>query len=200
MSAQDGLLFDEPEGERYRFLLVIAPALEVEAEVTALKRALRERIGGFSSSNSIPHITLFFADLPAGLEHDVRMGIRRGCEGQRAFALHIRGTTHFPDKRTIYLDPVEKEAIAALRKPIVQHVRAFPAVRRYGVNATDHPHLTIAAGLKPKQFEAIWPKLSALQHDSVTEVRDVLLLKRPLSRPGRYEEVERFPLYSNASR
>jgi 2'-5' RNA ligase len=189
----DGELFEVPV-RACRFLLVIGPDERTEVQVKAWKVALRERIGGYSGSRSVPHITLFFADLPAEWEHDVRDGVRQGCEGQRAFILHLTGITHFPDKRTIYIDPVEKEAIAVLRSSIVSHVRAFKHIKKLGVNATDHPHLTIAAGLRPHQFEQAWGMLAPHAYSSEQRVNEVRLLRRELKAGAVYELVERYPL------
>lgn len=189
----DGELFDVPT-RTYRFLLVIGPDERTDAQVKTWKADLRERIGGYSGSRSIPHITLFFADLPAEREHDVRDGVQQGCVGQRPFTLHLNGITHFPDKRTIYIDPVEKEAIGALRNSVVAHVRAFKAIKKLGVNATDHPHLTIAAGLKPHQFEEAWGMLAPHWYMSEQTVSEVRLLRRELKPGAVYELVERFPL------
>ncbi|MBK7752954.1 MAG: hypothetical protein IPI41_10265 [Flavobacteriales bacterium] len=41
--------------------------------------------------------------------------------------LRYNGITHFPDKRTIYIDlGVEKEVIAPVRSSIVSEVRNYP--------------------------------------------------------------------------
>ncbi|HMC96425.1 MAG TPA: 2'-5' RNA ligase family protein, partial [Flavobacteriales bacterium] len=136
----------------------------------------------------------FYADLPAECERDVCDGVVRGCQGQLGFRLHLNGITHFPDKRTIYIDPVEKEAIGSLRGNIVAHVRTFKNIRKLGVNATDHPHLTIAAGLKPHQFEQAWTMLAPHAYASEQQVVEVVLLRRDLVPGGRYERVGRFPL------
>jgi 2'-5' RNA ligase len=128
-TSEDPVLFDVPETSRSRFLLVIEPTVEVNATVLAWKQTLRERIGGYSGSRSIPHITLFYADLPDAYEADVRTGVARGCVGQQPFTLHLNGITHFPDKRTIFIDPVETTTIAEARIRVVEQVRAFPHVR-----------------------------------------------------------------------
>lgn len=176
-----------------RFLLVISPAPELSALVGRLKADLSARIGPFTGRHSIPHITLFYADLPEECERNICEGIAQGVVGHRSFALHYDGIAHFPDKKTIYVDPVEKEAIAPVRKSIVDHVRSFPGVRQ-GIQPTNEPHLTIAAGLKPAQFDKAWEFLAPHELKSEERVTEVVLLKR-LLRPGaRYEHVRSFPL------
>lgn len=107
--------------------------------------------------------------------------------------MHYNGISHFPDKRTIYIDPVEKDAIAAVRTPIIATLSADEALAD-AIRETDHPHLTIAAGLKPGKFHAAWGMLAphGLQHEE--RVGEVVLLKRPLQPGTIYEPVRKFPL------
>ena len=63
---------------------------------------------------------------------------------------------------------------------------------------TDHPHLTLAAGLKPHQFDAAWGLLEPHTHTSTERVTEVVLLKRVLLPGERYGLVRSFPLSSDA--
>ena len=111
------------------------------------------------------------------------------------------GITHFPDKRTIYIDPVEKEAIAAMRAPIIAALKTNEVLCD-AIRETDHPHLTIAAGLKPAQFDVAWEILAPnVLHPAFSgelrseeQVIEVVLLKRALRVGDRYEQVRSFPL------
>jgi len=154
-------LFDVP-AELYRFLLVISPSKDLSALVSRLKTALAEQIGSFSGRHSIPHITLFYADLPLECERDICEGVANGVIRHKAFTMRYEGIGHFEDKKTIYVDPVDKELIAPVRSSIVRHVRSFPRMK--GIKPTDRPHLTIAAGLKPK----VEPRSCRRQHMSTS--------------------------------
>ncbi|MBK6627665.1 MAG: hypothetical protein IPG35_08730, partial [Flavobacteriales bacterium] len=44
--------------------------------------------------------------------------------------LHYHVITHFPDKRTIYIDPVEKEGIATVRTAILEAPSRTPGCTR----------------------------------------------------------------------
>ncbi len=127
-----------------RFLLTILPTATLAAVVVDMRERLHARIGSFSGRNLQPHITLCFLDLPETHEADIIRAIESGVAGQRPFTLHYRGITHFPDRRTIYIDPVEKEAIATVRTPIVAALRQQQALSP-ALRETGHPHLTIAA-------------------------------------------------------
>lgn len=177
----------------HRFLLTVLPGPSLSAEVDRLRNDLHARIGSFSGRNTPPHITLCFLDLP--LEHGPAIidAIARGTDGLRPFSLHYQGITHFPDKRTIYIDPVEKDAIAVVRTPIVTVLKADEALHD-ALRETDHPHLTIAAGLKPAQFDAAWEMLAPHELRSEERVSEVILFKRLLKPGTQYEHVRSFPL------
>ncbi|MBK6540521.1 MAG: 2'-5' RNA ligase family protein [Flavobacteriales bacterium] len=93
--------------------------------------------------------------------------------------LRYNGITHFPDKRTIYIDLVEKEVIAPVRSSIVSEVRNYPQLSE-AIRETDHPHLTIAAGLKPAQFEKASEVLMPHELRSEEQVTEVVLLRRAM--------------------
>ena len=126
-------------------------------------------------------------------EQAIISAIAHGATGQHAFMLHYNGITHFPDHRTIYIDPVEKDAIASVRTPIIAALKEDVDLRD-AIRETDHPHLTIAAGLKPAQFDKAWEMLAPHAVRSEERVTEAVLLKR-LLRPGtRYEPVRSFPM------
>ena len=177
----------------HRFLLTILPSPALSAEVERLKSAVHDRVGSFSGRNTVPHITLCFLDLPTEQEPAIIEAIAHGSTGQRSFTLCYNGIMHFPDKRTIYIDPVEKDAIATVRTPIVTALKANDTLRD-AIRETDHPHLTIAAGLKPAQFDRAWEMLAPHVHGSGERVTEVVLLKRLLQPGARYEHVHSFPL------
>lgn len=177
----------------HRFLLTILPATVLAAEVQRLRDLLHPQIGGFSGRNTSPHITLCFLDLPEVHEQAIISAIAHGATGQHAFMLHYNGITHFPDHRTIYIDPVEKDAIASVRTPIIAALKEDVDLRD-AIREIDHPHLTIAAGLKPAQFDKAWEMLAPHAVRSEERVTEAVLLKR-LLRPGtRYEPVRSFPM------
>lgn len=177
----------------HRFLLTILPSPALSEEVKRLRDRLHPAIGSFSGRNTPPHITLCFLDLPEEHGAAIINAVAHGATGAKVFNLHYDGITHFPDKRTIYIDPVEKEAIAAVRMPIVAMLKAKDALRE-AVRETDHPHLTIAAGLKTAQFDKAWEMLASHKVHSEERVTKVVLLKRLLEPGARYEHVRSFPL------
>ena len=177
----------------HRFLLTILPSPALSAEVDRLKALVHERVGSFSGRNTVPHITLCFLDQPAEHEPAIMEAIANGATGQRGFTLHYNGITHFLDKRTVFIDPVEKDAIATVRTPIVTALKANDLLRE-AIRETDHPHLTIAAGLKPAQFAKACEILAPHEHRSEEQVTEVVLLKRLLLPGERYERVRSYPL------
>ena len=158
-----------------------------------MRSSLYASVGSFTGRNTAPHVTLFFADLPVVCEADICQGIFEGVAGQPGFLLRYNGITHFPDKRTIYIDPVEKDSIAVVRAPIIAAVKVNDTLRD-AIRETDHPHLTIAAGLKPAQFDVAWDILAPHELRSEERVTEVVLLKRALIAGARYERVRTFAL------
>lgn len=177
----------------HRFLLTFLPSPALSAEVDRLKALVHERVGSFSGRITVPHITLCFLDLPVENEPVIIEAIAHGATGQRSFALRYNGIKHFPDKRTIYIDPVEKEAIAVVRTPIIEALKANDDLRE-AIRETDHPHVTIAAGLKPAQFEKAWEMLAPHEVHSEERVTEVVLLCRELKSGTQYAHVRTFPL------
>ena len=129
-------------------------------------------------------------------EQDAQLveAIAQGLEGAQGFALSLDGITHFADERTIYADPVEKDQVLALAAAAGKPVTAFADIHGYTANVTDHPHLTIASGLKPAQFRTAWAALHGKPLAARWPVTDVVLMKRPLEPGARYLELQRFAL------
>ncbi|MBK9176521.1 MAG: 2'-5' RNA ligase family protein [Flavobacteriales bacterium] len=189
----NGKLFDVPV-LGYRYLLVIRPSKEITAVVNVLKEKVEEAIGPYRYRHSTAHITLFYADLPVECERDLCEGIARGVEGHGAFRLHYEGITHFENKQTIYIDPVEKQPIDSVRKSVVAYARSYKRLKKLGINPSDHPHLTIAAGLKPAQFERAWESLAPHELRAEEQVTEVVLLRRAMREGERYAHVRSFVL------
>lgn len=179
----------------HRYLAIIAPSPSVSEAVLQLRHMLYARIGSFSGRLLRPHITLFIADLPETMGGAVQQGMARAVEQATSFRLSYNGITHFPDKRTIYIDPVEKDAIGQVRLRVLASLSVVEELHGL-VRGTDHPHLTIAAGLKPQQFDTAWPMLAphvSFEHHSVDSIA---LLHRELRPAAEYALVKEFPFGS----
>lgn len=175
------------------YRLVIDPASPAMARAMEWRQALRERIGKFPEAYHLPGITLFGTELPPEYEGPLSDALVRGCAGFVPFTLNIGGLLHSEDRRTIYLDVLEKGTIAALRQRIVDHVRANRRIRKIGVEVIEHPRLVIASGLKAEQFNAAWAMLSPFSFTSQQRVSDVVLMKRELDLTSMDVHVRTFP-------
>jgi 2'-5' RNA ligase len=178
----------------FRYLLVISPSQALIDAVSRWKKLLTARIGAFRSDHAIAHITLLYAYLPVEYERDVCEGITQGIPGRSAFTLHFDGIKHFPDQRTIYLDPIEKAPIIALRKSVRDRLRSDERLKKLGVHATTQPHLTIARHLKPGQFETAWEALAPHEHRSEEFVSSIVLLRSSVDGADKHHVVRSFPL------
>ncbi|HEX2616328.1 MAG TPA: 2'-5' RNA ligase family protein [Flavobacteriales bacterium] len=177
-----------------QYRLVIDPASTAMARVMEWRQALRERIGTFDGAFQMPGIVLFGTELPPDYERALSDAIERGCEGHGTFALSIHGLAHTEDKKTIYLDVLEKEPIAALRQRIVDHVRANRRIKKLGVEVSERPMLPVASGLSAEKFAAAWALLSPFSFTTQQRVSDVVLMKRELDKISLDEHVRTFAL------
>ncbi|MBL0128026.1 MAG: hypothetical protein IPP83_11355 [Flavobacteriales bacterium] len=78
--------------------------------------------------------------------------------------------------------------VSAAAAPVLAHAN----IADFGVKLSDHPHLTIAAGLKPAQFATAWHALSNTTFSEVFAVEQVMLMKRELSPTCRYAPVRNY--------
>lgn len=179
--------------QRYRYLIAILPSSALSAEVNRRRSALLPAIGPFGGSRTAPHITLCLLDLPDGNEPAIVEAAADGAASCPSFNLHYSGITHFPERRTIYIDPVQKNDIGKVRSAIIVRLMADPDLRD-AVRVTTHPHLTVAAGLKPMQFNTAWALLAPHEHASEERVSEIVLLKRLLREGERYAMVRSFAL------
>ena len=185
--------FDTPV-EIFRYLLGVSPSKELIEKVRDLKRLVADRIGPFRSDHSIAHITLLYAYVPMEYERDICECVARGIVGHAPFTLHFEGIKHFPDRKTIYIDPIEKESIVALRKSVRAHLRSDQRLKKLGVHATTQPHLTIARHLQPGQFEPAWEALAPHEHQSEEFVSSIMLLRSGVDGADKHHVVRSFPL------
>lgn len=176
------------------YRLVIDPASHVSTRVMKWREDLRERIGRFNEGFQMPGIVLVASELPPEYEGPLADAIQRGSAGFAPFALNIGGLLHTEDKRTIYLDVMEKGIIAALRQRIVDHVRANRRIKKLGVEVAEHARLVIASGLKSDQFNAAWAMLASMGFTAQQRVSDVVLMKRELDHASIDQHVRTFAL------
>lgn len=177
-----------------QYRLVIDPASHAAARVMEWRQQLRERIGHFHEAYLMPGITLLESELPPEYEGPLVDAVARGAEGFAPFALNLGALTHTEDRKTIYIDLIEKGTVAALRQRIVDHVRSNRRIKKLGVDVSEHARLAIASGLKAEQFNTAWALLAPLGFSAQQRVSDVVLMKRELDTTSADQHVRTFPL------
>lgn len=180
--------------EIYRYLVVISPSQEMIAEVARLKSMVTDRIGPFRGDRSIAHMTVLFAYLPIDYEREFMEGLRRGVNEHRSFELNFDGIRHFPDKTSIFIDPIEKEKVIELRKSIRKSLQSNKSLNRLGIHPTTQPMISIARKLTSDRFKQAWQHLAQHKFDRQESVTDVLLLRGSLKEGEKYEVVARSAL------
>ena len=176
------------------YRVVIDPASAILARVMEWRQLLKERIGVFGGCYRIPGIPLLEAELPPDYERALCDAIWRGSAGLAPFRLHLGGFAHTDDRRSIYIDVQQKDAVGPLRQRIADHVRANRRIKKLGVQVADRTVLPIATGLKAAQFEVAWGLLAPHPFTGEVRVHDVVLLKRELADTSLDEHVRTFAL------
>lgn len=177
-----------------QYRLVIDPVSNAAARVLEWRRALREHIGPFNEAYQMPGITLFATELPPEYERPLADAVVRGAAGFTPFTLNIGGLARSEDKRTIYMDALEKGTVAALRQRIMDHVQVNRRIKKLGVEVVEHPRLVIASGLKGDQGDRAWALLGGQTFTTQQRVSDVVLMKRELDHTSIDQHVRTFPL------
>lgn len=177
-----------------QYRLVIDPVSHAAARVMEWRQTLRERIGKFNEAYQMPGIVLLGSELPPEYEGPLADSIERGSAGFTPFTMNLGTLAHTEDKKTIYIDVLEKGTVAALRQRIVDHVRTNRRIKKLGVDVAERPMLTVASGLKADQFNAAWAMLAPLSFTAQQRVSDVVLMKRELDPMSIDQHVRTFAL------
>ncbi len=180
--------------EIFRYLVVISPSQEMIIEVTRLKEELGQAIGTFLGERSVAHITLLYAYLPIGYERYLIDGIQRAARSAPAFTIHFSGIHQLQDNSTIFIDPIEKIPIIALRKAIRNGLQSNKALNRLGIHSTSKPMLTIARKLPADQMAKAMKALAPHIFERTEWVTEVILLRGGLKEGEKYVVVGRFGL------
>ncbi len=178
----------------HRYLLCNEASPEVAAMVEACGEQLKDFIQRPRRTTAPVHLTLLLVDMPEELAPQLQAAIERGLKSARPFTLHFDGITHFPDKRTIYAVPVEKDIIVKLASAVAKEVRNVPAIDAYAPHATDSPHLSIATSLQPGQFERAWELFKSQPFVAAMKVNEILLMERPLAPACVYRSLGHYAL------
>ncbi len=186
--------FFDTSVEIFRYLVVIAPSQELVEKIARLKERVATVIGTFRGLHSIAHMTLLYAYLPVEYERVLCAGIVASITDHRAFDAHFEGIKHYPDKRTIYLDLIEKKPVIALRKSIRDRLRSEKRLKNLGIHATTDPRLSIATHLDQARFDQAWNALAPHEFRHPEIIDQVILLRGALREGERYVVVERFRL------
>lgn len=176
------------------YRLVIDPTSTAMARVMEWKQLLRERIGKFEGAQQMPGIVLMRTELPPEYEGPLADAIARGASGFLPFGLSLSGLAHTEDRKTIYVNVLERGTVAALRQRILDNVRANRRIKKLGVDVAEHAMLPIATGLKVAQFNTAWAALAPFGFTTQQRVSDVVLMKREIADDSLDEHLRTFPL------
>ncbi|RYY98284.1 MAG: 2'-5' RNA ligase family protein [Chitinophagaceae bacterium] len=158
------------------FTALVLPA-ELNEQILPLKRRMQERYGCTVGLKSPAHITLLppFWMHPT-LEQELRADLDSFAATRAPLAVHTRNFSAFRP-RTIFIDVLVNEALAALK---VANDAWFAARPQYGARIDRrpfHPHITIATrDLRKAAFFEAWPEFESAAFDATWTARGIGLL------------------------
>lgn len=181
-----------PEAE---YLLVIQPHADLYDKIMACKNEFAEKYNAAAAAFGKPHITLLrFKQVLMAEEKIIRhiSAIAGACPPMK---IELDNFGSFPT-HTIYLNIKGKQ-------PIRYVVRELKSVQRLVKGSEKphfitEPHLTVARGLQPKQYEQAWKEYEHLPFSGMFIADHLLLLKRA---PGMrsYQQAARFELLNKST-
>lgn len=184
----------ETSVEIFRYLVVIGASEEMIAEVAHMKRMVAEHIGSFRGDRAIAHMTLMYMYVPIEYERDMLAAIESAAKDHVSFTVEFRNIHLLPDNSTIYIDPLQKDPIIALRKDIKKHLQSLRGLKKLGVHVTSMPMITIARKLKPQQAAMAMEILRPHEYHRSELVDEVILLRGSQKEGGKYEVTGRIGL------
>jgi 2'-5' RNA ligase len=177
------------------YLLVVPPDHQTDLMAKNEKRTLKNEFNCSLSANLKPHITICNFLLSEPMEQRLVSYLGIFAKSVRPFPVDISGFDHF-QTHTLFLNIVSKKALTDMMKGIRTRYRKYMMInRRFPPKfPTSRPHITLARGMQPDQFERVWPKYEKKKFKASFEASELILLKKGFFDQTNYEVVNRFKL------
>ncbi|MCE3297371.1 MAG: 2-5 ligase superfamily [Crocinitomicaceae bacterium] len=182
-----GTLFDIHKEE---YLIVVSPPNSLIKTITEIKQMLQGLIG--SSTNSIPHITVYNREFDGDYKDVV---IRKAEE----ILLDIQCFEVELYEWILFENPHVDEKIAVLKvknpKPVRQLTTLFSRkLKKAFQNNT--PHLTLVRNISSKNLQRLTPVLNDIKFNVKFKCSKLILLRREMQNEKwtGYENIREFPL------
>ena len=165
----------------YEYLAIIPPPAFVCSSIMNLKQEGEANHNWNSATLSKAHITLSNFIQPLSLNDIIVNNYERLAAAASPFKIHLSGFGHF-STHTIYVKLIEDKKIYDLANNIKSFTKAvFKKVPNYPPYTMSIPHLTIAKGIREKDFFEAWPMWKKKEYQAQFNATRIRLLKRPYS-------------------
>lgn len=175
----------------YEYLLVLSPHEELHNRILKVKNEFSEKYKSAIARHTKPHITLIKFVTWGMMEEKIMQRLQHISMGIKPFKVELRDYGSYPT-HSIFINVTTKLPVQHLVKELKETQRLLKAVNEFKPHFIDDPHLTIARGLKPWQYESGWLEYNHRQFTGRFIADGMLLLKRPAAKPGKYQILKRF--------
>jgi 2'-5' RNA ligase len=175
----------------YEYLLVLAPHEELRDRILKIKEEFGETYKSLTAKNTRPHITLVKFLTWGMMEEKIVQRLQHISMGIRPFKVELKDYGSYPT-HSIFINVTTKVPVQNLVKELKEAQHLLKSVNEYKPHFIDDPHLILARGLKPWQYESGWLEYSHRQFTGRFMADGMLLLKRVAGEKGAYQVAKRF--------
>jgi 2'-5' RNA ligase len=172
------------------YLLVLNPHEELRERIGQVKKEFAETYGAPGAVWSKAHLTLARFKQLDMMEERILNRLKVVAMAQYPFKVELRDFGSFPS-HTIYITVTTKEPVRDLVKQIKPWQRLLKLDKDNKPHFIDEPHLTVARGLQPWQYEKGWLEYSQKHFTGRFIADGMILLKRREGDKG-YHVLRRF--------
>ena len=175
----------------YEYLLILNPHEELCKKIVGVKKEFSDAYKASAVTGGKPYMGLVTFTQYEMMEERVINRLKLIAMGYQPFKVELKDFGSFPS-HTIYINVTSKIPIQNLVKEMRSEAQRLMKLNEDNKpHFIMEPHLTIAAKLKPWQYEKGWLEYSQ-KHFTGRFIADaMLLLKRPVGEK-RYQVAERF--------
>lgn len=174
----------------HEYMLVLSPHADLYERINKIKEKFTADYKT-SLANSRAHITLVKFITSGRVEEKLINRLQHIAMAVAPFKIELKDFGSFPS-HTVFINVTTKLPVQNLVREIKGTQGLMRAHKDFKPHFMDEPHITIARGLKPWQYERGWLEYSHTSFTGRFIADGMLLLKRSLKDVSRYQIVRRF--------
>lgn len=176
----------------YEYLLLLSPYGFVRERVLTEKKYFSEVYGNADAAHSLPHLTLANFILSKVNQDKIVYSLSAMAKKSNRIKVVLENYNWF-SHHTIFIDVKYKVDIKQLVRKITKAIKGhIKADNKTPPHFISNPHLTLCKGLNEEQYQKTLVEYMNQNFSDEFTANEMLLLRRPITEPGKYEEVARF--------